>query len=115
MTTESVSLPMPPETLVALKGSINKWGDILSGVGEDRGWTNCPLCLVFLKAGCVGCPVSTSTGRDSCRGSPYTAWSDYMDRTGSVLPWKVNNQRSFALAQAELNFLKSLLPAGSGV
>lgn len=37
---------MNKETLIALKGSIKKWEDIVGGIGYDDGADNCPLCLV---------------------------------------------------------------------
>lgn len=87
------SPPMDPATLVALKGSIAKWEGIVAGGPEG----DCPLCLMFFRGRpiediCVGCPVMERTGRRMCRGTPY---------------WDDTNPKQ---AQAELDFLKSLLP-----
>lgn len=92
---------MDKRTLEALKGSIAKWEAIVAGTGIDLGPDNCPLCQQFyhiwsVDTNCVGCPVSTVTGKSCCRGTPY----DTYDESGE----------SKAVALQELNFLKSLLP-----
>ncbi len=38
---------MNNETLVALRGSIEKWEKIVGGSGVDGGIENCPLCKEF--------------------------------------------------------------------
>jgi hypothetical protein len=94
---------MTPETLEALKGSIEKWQRIEAGADTDKGTDNCPLCQLFHEdhrltdgASCDGCPVSDRTGKLFCRGTPY------MDYTG--------DGKTKANARAELEFLRSLLP-----
>jgi hypothetical protein len=104
---------MTPETLAALKGSIEKWRKIVDGTGKDEGPKNCPLCQTFRvwdesSVDCTGCPVKERTGRDGCDGSPYYDWEDAEDDSA--------DERE-AAARAELEFLRSLLPAdenGSG-
>ena len=103
---------MDAKTLEALQGSIKKWEDIAAGAGQDRGWANCPLCLMFNNAedeerclGCRGCPVATS-GHYYCDGTPYDIWSALPGR-----PRVATNLEHKTVAQAELDFLKSLLPA----
>lgn len=94
---------MDTETLAALRGSIAKWRAIVEGTGEDKGIDNCPLCLKFnsrypaKNLGCNGCPVYQRTGQDSCSGTPYDEYLS--DKRGTT-----------ELAQAELDFLISLLP-----
>jgi hypothetical protein len=88
---------MDKTTLKALKGSIAKWEAIVAGTGHDNGGDNCPLCKMFLYKECHGCPVNEETGRKFCHGSPYEKWNEY---------------HSVGHAQAELAFLKSLLPEG---
>jgi hypothetical protein len=92
---------MDERTLTALKGSIAKWEAIVDGTGEDKGPENCPLCGLFNNQVnpwnfCVGCPVRAATGVKLCENTPYVAYDD---------------DPTTANAQAELNFLKSLLPA----
>lgn len=87
--------------LKALKGSIAKWEAILAGTGEDDGPDNCPLCQLFNTPQtkddfCKGCPVREATSQRFCHGTPY---EDYLDGGDDEV------------AQAELDFLKSLLPA----
>lgn len=95
----SVVAPMSPEVLEALRGSINKWEAIVAGTGRDNGSRNCPLCQMFVKGRsfngeCVGCPVMVRTGKLGCHGSPY--YDVILSQPKTV--------------QAELDFLKSLLP-----
>src|SRR4051812_10552999 len=92
---------MDAETLEALKGSIRKWEAIVDGTGIDEGWINCPLCRLFLKTGCAGCPVMEKTGIETCLATPYV---DYR---------RAANKRSndaHAAAIQEMDFLRSLLP-----
>jgi hypothetical protein len=85
---------MDERTKTALLGSIAKWEAIVDGTGKDYGASNCALCTEFGKL-CIRCPVANHSGTSHCVNTPYTVW--YHDRT------QVN-------AQAELDFLKSLLP-----
>jgi hypothetical protein len=91
---------MDKRTLTALKGSIAKWEAIVDAMGEDDAAINCPLCSLFntarTKNPCVGCPVRARTGLWGCENTPYIQYEDE--------PTTEN-------AQAELDFLKSLLPA----
>lgn len=85
-------------TLEALRGSVKKWQAIVDGTGKNRGPSDCPLCkLFFFVRLCVGCPVFERTGETGCGGTPYM---DY-EKHGELY-----------LAQAELDFLISLLPEG---
>jgi len=101
-------------TRTALEGSIAKWQAIVDGNGEDRGARNCPLCQAFLTNAdgslCTGCPVYKVTGRTSCSASPYAEWDDHLDEHESF-PRRVRCPECKKLAQAELSFLQSLLPA----
>lgn len=107
------SSPMPEATLTALRGSIEKWEAILAGTLEDQGAENCPLCRLFIETGCSGCPVKTATGRKYCIESPYDAWQEaIVEKVGNhrSARWIPVDQDTRVLAQAELDFLKSLLP-----
>lgn len=92
---------MDAKTFEALKGSIQKWERIVEGTGRNYGAVDCPLCELFNRYEhdlCAGCPVSESTGRLGCGGTPYENYRV----TGTT-----------EAAQAELDFLKSLLPEES--
>lgn len=120
-TSEEIA-PMDTETLKALRGSIAKWEGIVAGTVADEGGENCPLCQMFVleseTASCTGCPVAARTGRDDCYRSPYiTEWNrlnPWPEDANGVQLWsrKVQTEEHRAAAQAELDFLKSLLPAG---
>lgn len=101
---------MDAETLEALKGSIEKWEKIVAGTDKDRGRMNCPLCQLFHPAYmrrpaggelCDGCPVKAASGRSFCCGTPYDC---YVTAGG---------EDKTKAAQAELDFLRSLLPKES--
>ena len=107
---------MDERTLTALQGSIAKWEAIVAGTGADHGDSNCPLCQIFFysdfnKPMCGGCPVMARTRRAGCGNSPYQDWVEYQEGRGSG--FRVFDETSLALAQAELDFLRSLLPKES--
>jgi hypothetical protein len=107
---------MPAGTLAALKGSEAKWVAVVDGTGTDMGWRNCALCEVFISSSnaCAGCPVAKETGQGGCHGSPYEEWADHQreDHEESPLRGSVHSgcRKCKRLAQAELDFLRSLLP-----
>lgn len=116
---------MNKDTLEALKGSIAKWEGIVSNTAVDMGPWNCDLCQKFLyPQGCVGCPVLEKTGKTGCNGSPYEEFFETLKRYQLTFPAITNRKqynkqyppKEFAilkpLAEAELEFLKSLLPEG---
>lgn len=100
---------MNDETLEALKGSIEKWEKIVAGTGINEGPLNCPLCQMFFIGHeyeeskiCRGCPVMEKTGQTRCGGTPYIDYEkSFLDPREPIMK---------KLAQAELDFLKSLLP-----
>lgn len=96
---------MKSRTRRALLGSIKKWEAIVAGTGEDHRTENCPLCEMFYKDSCKDCPVMLSTGDNYCENSPYVYWDEH--RYGRIVE---DCPECLRLAQAELDFLKSLLP-----
>ena len=102
---------MDERTLTALKGSIAKWEAIVAGTDNDRGAKNCTLCQAF--PDCDGCPVAEETGQDDCEGSPYEETRYFearSDANGTYLGRAPVTPEDFAIARAELDFLRSLLP-----
>lgn len=125
---------MDDKTLTALQGSIKKWEAIANGTGFDDGPRNCPLCIEFAdvyeensidewrREGCCGCPVAEHVEDSGCGQTPYMNWIDYLyDSQGSEsiegtnfgYRYRVFDERSKRLAQAELDFLRSLLPSST--
>ena len=107
---------MTSKALKALKGSIRKWRDIVTGNGTDRGVMNCPLCAAYRDRSddCDGCPVAAYSRRGGCERTPYDAWSMHAQRSHpGVWPRPAHGDCPDCrrLAQAELDFLKSLLPS----
>jgi hypothetical protein len=103
---------MNPETLTALKVSIQHWEELSNATSLDDaniGPSSCALCGLFntplkkrLGKTCIGCPVYERTGLEGCRNSPY----ENINRSflGEDFP-------NFLIhAKKELVFLKSLLP-----
>jgi hypothetical protein len=95
-----------PETLEALKGSIEKWRKIVEEKGEDRHCQNCPLCQLFHgDDDCNGCPVQEATRRPHCAHTPYYEYAELSDLYG-----RASTTDAMNAARAELEFLRSLLP-----
>ena len=101
---------MDKRALTALQGSIAKWGAIVNDGGIDMMASNCPLCTEFLSGNCVQCPVYWASSQPGCSGTPYMDWARYFMDVLDRRPRKVVDEESKRLAQAELDFLKSLLP-----
>ena len=102
---------MDERTLTALQGSIAKWQAIVDGTGTDEGTDNCPLCHEFYYKGawgCSGCPVEEA-GFLMCQESPYSDWIKlFVDH--DAIEGKADTPERKQAAQAELDFLKALLP-----
>lgn len=115
MTIKAVSAE---ETRAALLASIKHWEENRDARHPDDVHLfsdSCPLCALFNTAehrkiglDCVGCPVREKTGRDTCDDSPwedaYAKWQLWQRKLGSRTAFK-------KAAQAEIDFLRSLLPA----
>lgn len=101
---------MNRKTLRALKGSIKKWEKIATGKGIDQGSRDCPLCQLPNNNCDSVCPVN------GCMDSPWYDWQQHQTWFHGVKEDR-KTHRVFKgcpdckpLAQAELDFLKSLLP-----
>jgi hypothetical protein len=101
---------MDKRTLTALQGSIEKWKRVLAEEIVGDGYEDCPLCALFHPLSvdiglsspdaCNGCPVKEKTGKSLCTGSPYEGYAEALD----------NEEDTGEMAEAELDFLRSLLP-----
>lgn len=107
---------MDERTLTALKASIKHWEENVAAVVPNEASTGpeeCALCQEFNNSrdGCDGCPVAKHTEETLCDGSPYeladTALRKWQNGLGTREQWQ-------SAAQAELDFLKSLLPVHEG-
>ncbi len=93
----------------ALELSIEKWRQIECGEMPDIGADNCALCLEFNRAlSCAGCPVSTKTGLDNCRNTPYEAWAMQFHLLGGLHERVADSPQLVQFARAERKFLESL-------
>lgn len=100
---------MKEKAITALKQSIEHWEKIVAGDDSEQiGSFHCALCRQYHAKECRGCPVKARTGLKYCFGSPFEAIEDFADRC--LMPIKNSDPEFTPLAQAELDFLKSLLP-----
>lgn len=102
-------------TLTALKASIRHWEENVAAETPGKvklGSRDCALCRAFQTwsrgqtSNCAGCPVAAKTGQHGCEGTPYrdaVFAHDKWDDAGDKNAWRT-------AAQAELDFLRSLLP-----
>lgn len=107
---------MPPETLEALRLSIKHWEENVAAVypaAASIGSDGCALCQKFRDNDCVGCPVAEHTNKEACKGTPYYPaisalhlWLGEPKDASHREQWRI-------AAQAELDFLRSLLPTGA--
>lgn len=117
---------MDAKTLKALKASIAKWEmnattartscasnsyimvgefseDGVIGMGDE----GCPLCGLFFKKSCRGCPISQKTKQIGCNGTPFRDVDDLAPVDGVFIA----SEALVAACEAEVAFLRSLLPA----
>ena len=104
----------PKTEVAAIKASVAKWEAIAEHLKENpdeevynfEGGT-CSLCTLFYKVPddpdeidevpCLKCPVYKKTGKHECHDTPF---------------WDFFDNQSIDSANAEVKFLKSLLPKG---
>ena len=114
---------MKPITLRALKASIAHWKrNAADPKKAEISASACALCRRFndlsnplfckrkLKNEIEVCPVFRVTGKDSCKGSPYTAFHDAWGTAYDNKEWDI--KKLTKLANDEVEFLESLLPKG---
>jgi hypothetical protein len=102
---------MDSRTLEALLLSIEHWRENEASPAEaaSTGPDDCPLCELFLKDRCSGCPIANAVGDFGCRGTPYEA--AVASRDAAKQSGRDADQEAWrAAARAELEFLESLLP-----
>jgi hypothetical protein len=78
---------MLPETSEALNKSIIHWRENLSARASfeaDISSHSCALCKLFIYDNCLGCPVSSRTGKTRCLGSPYERARDTLNEWGRL-------------------------------
>lgn len=106
---------MDNETLIALKASIKHWEKNVAAKRRIDASTvakACALCCMFeiSDGSCAGCPVRNVSGQGGCNGTPFWDASDAYDAWSRGLGTRDEWRKA---AQAELDFLKSLLPVKS--
>lgn len=112
---------MTPETLTALKASIDHWTKNVQKPDEASvDDTDCALCMMFNTedsfATCGACPVMGHTGKTLCGGTPYVAARDALalveDAKVGGNPEAIESMQTLFIIEAarEIVFLQSLLP-----
>ena len=104
---------MDAKTLTALRQSIEKWErNAVAETPEDImvGSDSCPLCQLFWKRRCEGCPVRDRTEETYCDGSPYDDAYFAGARWISAPENESLRNEAHAAFRAEVGFLRSLLP-----
>lgn len=90
------------EVKQAILASIEKWEKKAAGVDtDDIGPEDCPLCQLFFKFRCEGCPILAKTGSHFCYDTPYSAYVRILV--------KGTKDEIMEKAQEEVDFLKTLL------
>lgn len=100
-------------TKQAILDSIARWEKRLDGKPDTPSVQECPLCHVFYrrhKINCRGCPIELAVGKSKCAGTPCEPYDElaYVLEKGRE-PTETEKAKLIDLAQAEIDFLKSLL------
>lgn len=114
-------MTMNEVTLAALKASIAHWEKNLAAESPDDvrlGPRYCALCEAFPQS-CAGCPVAARTGVKGCRETPYgracAAFNEWDSAVTNGSPNHAEKATAWrAAAQAEIDFLRSLMPEEAG-
>jgi len=109
---------MDKETRMALEASIRHWEANLATDDPHQAsysYLDCALCQLFDNEDevddegnpldvCFKCPVMQATGESGCRNTPYAR------ARVAISAWRRGAPKPVAEIQAEIDFLKSLLP-----
>ena len=57
-----------------------KWIPIVEGRHAPVGSGDCACCDEYCELECKGCPISTDTGREYCRGTPEIIFAELYDK-----------------------------------
>ncbi len=101
---------------LALEKSINKWQEIVRGVGTDRASRDCALCKLHSSGfGCGECIIKKETGFNGCKGTPYIEFIEHHDaeHKQEFEEWEKNGrgikcEKCVEIALKVLNNLKRL-------
>lgn len=104
---------MDEQTLRALRASVEHWEENVEAETPNEAsisMHHCALCLRFFEDGCSGCPVFNVTKVVRCFRTPYGKASLKLTRWHSH-PYDAEYRDEWRkAAQAELDFLRGLLP-----
>lgn len=112
-------LKMNRKTLKALKGSMNKWAEIRTGSGVEKGTDNCSLCKLFHTDHtevprylcCRGCPVFEKSGMRFCNNTPFVSYSKHATIINKAQDWSVaKTPQAKGAATRMFKYLAALMP-----
>lgn len=100
---------MNAETKKALEESIAHWERMRDDPnrGEQPIAEECPLCELYIPWDCHDCPVAEATGLAYCSYTPYYEAAALFYKLKKS---EIQIEQWHQAAQAEIDFLKSLLP-----
>ena len=108
---------MDERTITALKASIVHWEQNLFNLDANRMTASyCALCKMFIAGEeydgedftpCGGCPVMEESGESDCGNTP---WADAVLATRAYQKYSGPHAEAFEAVEAEVDFLKGLLP-----
>jgi hypothetical protein len=103
---------MNETTLQALRASIEHHKRIVARMPDETlGAGSCALCGLFIKGGCLECPVRERTGYAGCRLTPYHDIDEHLfNEHHGRCRLASNCAECTRLEQLEIDFLESLLP-----
>jgi hypothetical protein len=114
MNLSGVIMGLSKRQIKGIKGSIKKWVGIKEGKVADEKGSNCLLCKMYAKNSCSFCPASIKVGIGNCCKTPYWDVRDHLHghHFGGGGFRDMDCQECDTLIDAEIDFLKSLLPEG---
>lgn len=96
------------EVRTALIASISRWEKKAQGLEiHETGMQTCPLCGLFIKNECMGCPIYEDTKVPYCVYTPYEDYHRHVWTSDATSDTFVPITKE--LAQREVSYLKSLL------
>lgn len=91
--------------LKIMRASVAKWNRIINGNGSDGGVLDCPPCRIFYMLVCIGCPISSYTGKKFCKGTPYGRWYWHQNNEHGKIVKKVYCPECLKLATDMRDFM----------
>lgn len=112
---------MDRKTYDALVKSVAKWRknvNVRHPFNAKTDAEDCPLCQLFSRNRCNGCPVDNASGK-ACGNTPFQSADEALMawNNAAIFSWRANEFKPCKAewrktAQREADFLAALVPAG---